>query len=392
LELMELQRHAMLMYTSCGWFFDEISGIETAQVILYAGRVLQLARAALGLDLESGFVDRLALAESNLASVGDGATVYTRFVQPARVTLTDVAAHFALTSLFDDLPEESRVSSFDVTVAERRVAESGPWRLGAGELTVRSRVTREQAPLMYGVLHFGDHNLTGGVKPARTARRFGQVVDPIFEAFQRADLAGTLRRLDKAFGPETYTLARLFADERRRLVGRIIGDTVEETADANRSLYERRVPLLRFLASIGVPLPDPLASSARVVLNHDLAIVLAEPDLDHDAVARMLDDADVLGVSLDTAGLGYELAQSVERALADLAADPGDISRVDRVAGLVDLAHAAPLHVDLTEAQNQLYILKETTFGPMTERVSSRARRWESRFRELAAALQVRVD
>jgi hypothetical protein len=43
LKLMELQRHAMLMYTSCGWFFDELSGIETVQVIQYAGRVLQLA-------------------------------------------------------------------------------------------------------------------------------------------------------------------------------------------------------------------------------------------------------------------------------------------------------------------------------------------------------------
>ena len=44
LSLLEMQRHAMLMYTSCGWFFDELSGLETVQVIMYAGRTLQLAQ------------------------------------------------------------------------------------------------------------------------------------------------------------------------------------------------------------------------------------------------------------------------------------------------------------------------------------------------------------
>src|SRR6202789_2015691 len=48
LKLMEMQRHAQLMYTSCGWFFDDISGIETVQVIAYAARALQLAQNLFG--------------------------------------------------------------------------------------------------------------------------------------------------------------------------------------------------------------------------------------------------------------------------------------------------------------------------------------------------------
>ena len=47
-KLLEMQRHAMLMYTSCGWFFDELSGIETVQVIQYAGRVVQLYEQVFG--------------------------------------------------------------------------------------------------------------------------------------------------------------------------------------------------------------------------------------------------------------------------------------------------------------------------------------------------------
>ncbi|MFC1929097.1 DUF3536 domain-containing protein, partial [Chloroflexota bacterium] len=71
LKLLELQRHAMLMYTSCGWFFDDLSGIETVQVIQYAGRVVQLAQGLFGNDTEQHFLELLKKAKSNIPEQGD---------------------------------------------------------------------------------------------------------------------------------------------------------------------------------------------------------------------------------------------------------------------------------------------------------------------------------
>ena len=62
LSLLEMQRHAMLMYTSCGWFFDELSGMETVQIIQYAGRAMQLAESYCIQSIETPFLERLALA------------------------------------------------------------------------------------------------------------------------------------------------------------------------------------------------------------------------------------------------------------------------------------------------------------------------------------------
>ena len=101
LKLLEMQRHAMLMYTSCGWFFDELSGIETMQVLQYAGRVIQLARETGNVDPEPEFLRRLALAQSNLPEMGDGASIYNRWVAPAFVDLCKVGAHFAISSMFN---------------------------------------------------------------------------------------------------------------------------------------------------------------------------------------------------------------------------------------------------------------------------------------------------
>ncbi|MFH1647328.1 MAG: DUF3536 domain-containing protein, partial [Chloroflexota bacterium] len=102
LKLLELQRHAMLMYTSCGWYFDDLSGIETVQIIQYAGRAVQLARELTGEDLEPGFLQRLELVKSNLRQHGDGKRIYDTFVKPAMIDLTKVAAHFAISSVFED--------------------------------------------------------------------------------------------------------------------------------------------------------------------------------------------------------------------------------------------------------------------------------------------------
>src|SRR4029077_19289503 len=66
LRLLEMQRHAMLMYTSCGWFFDELSGLETVQVMRFAARAIQRAEQCCGPTLEPEFLERLAEAKSNL--------------------------------------------------------------------------------------------------------------------------------------------------------------------------------------------------------------------------------------------------------------------------------------------------------------------------------------
>ncbi|HJQ78248.1 MAG TPA: DUF3536 domain-containing protein [Acidimicrobiia bacterium] len=81
LDLLEIQHRAMLMYTSCGWFFDDVSGLETVFVLRQAGRLVDLTRSALGEDLEPDLLDLLTAARSNV----DGSTgreIYERAVLP----------------------------------------------------------------------------------------------------------------------------------------------------------------------------------------------------------------------------------------------------------------------------------------------------------------------
>src|SRR5690606_913671 len=105
LRLLEMQRHSMLMFTSCGWFFDEVSGIETTQILQYACRAIQLANQVSDANLEAELFKKLEDAPSNIPMIGTAAQAYLRFVVPAKTTLQRVGMHYAVAWLFEEDPE-----------------------------------------------------------------------------------------------------------------------------------------------------------------------------------------------------------------------------------------------------------------------------------------------
>ena len=222
LSLLEMQRHAMLMYTSCGWFFDELSGIETVQVIMYAGRALQLAQKLFPDHHEQSFRELLQSAKSNLPDYGDGAQIFDRWVKPAQVDLLAVTAHYAIASMFHRPGDGDLANCYEIKQIDDVRLESGRARLAIGTTSVRSRVTREQQDVSFGVLHFGDHNLMAGIRLYPGETEFRSIVRELREPFHSADLPAVLRLLDRHFGGATYTLKSLFRDERQKVVSKLL--------------------------------------------------------------------------------------------------------------------------------------------------------------------------
>ncbi|MBV8865786.1 MAG: DUF3536 domain-containing protein, partial [Acidobacteriaceae bacterium] len=151
-KLLELQRHAMLMYTSCGWFFDDLSGIETVQVIQYAGRVVQLAEQLFDESIEAQFLDRLALAKSNLQEYGNGADVYQRYVKPSIVDLEKVGAHYSISSLFAPYGDRTDIFSYTVKRLDYHTRDAGKMRMALGQASFTSKVTQESEVLTFWVV------------------------------------------------------------------------------------------------------------------------------------------------------------------------------------------------------------------------------------------------
>ncbi len=101
------------------------------------------------------------------------------------VNLPKVAAHYAISSLFEPYEKHTKVYCYTVEREDCSHLEAGKMKLALGHARVTSDITHEWAMLGYGVLHFGDHNLSGGVTPFDTMDAYHALVKEVSEAFSR---------------------------------------------------------------------------------------------------------------------------------------------------------------------------------------------------------------
>ncbi|HEV2207082.1 MAG TPA: DUF3536 domain-containing protein, partial [Candidatus Acidoferrales bacterium] len=353
LRLLELQRHLMLMYTSCGWFFDELSGIETVQIIQYAGRAVQLAD---GLDpsprLEGEFTERLARANSNIPEHSDGKRIYEKFVKPAMLDLKKVGAHYAVSSLFDDFGPETQVYCYDVSRKDLRLMVSGKTKLVAGRAEVRSRITWESSDLSFGVMHLGDHLISGGVRDFAGPSAYEQVVNELTSAFNTGDFTELIREVDRAYGAEKNMLRVLFRDDQRRIVHQILDAPIAEADLAYRQLYENRVPLMHFLAALNLPRPKALQVAAEFTLNEDLRIAIEAEDRNVERTRAILDEIRRMDVSIDSTTAEFAMRGKLEGLAAHFRESPSRIDLLEQLLASVELALSLPFQVQFWKIQN----------------------------------------
>ncbi len=379
LKLMELQRHAMLMYTSCGWFFDELSGMETVQIIQYAGRVLQLADELFTGAFEPAFLEHLQPAGSNLPEHRDGRAIYEKFVRPAMLDLKHVVAHYAISSLFEDCCETSSIYSYSADREDYRVFQAGSTKLVIGRARVTSLVTHASTSLCFGVLHLGDHNIACGTGEYQGTQKYEALIAEISDAFAGADFPKTILLLGKYFGTSTYSLNSLFVDERRKVLNTIMEPTLRESEAAYSSLYEHHAPLIRFLKGSGTPRPKELSVAADLCLNAKLRGALQGDGLDPQVIRPLLEEARLAGATLDVDALELLLEANIELLAEQLLQQPEDLSLMEKLIAAARLVRTLPFEVNLWRTQNICYKILHTNWAVIEEKANTGdtgAREW----------------
>ncbi len=359
LQLLEMQRQALLMYTSCGWFFAEVSGLETVQILKYAARALQLAREACGVDLEPSFKAALERSPSNLPERENARRVYEQEVEPSIATLETVAAHYAIAGLVEDFPRRARIFCHEVQTSFRRREDAGTAALSVARIEVRSLITQEQVDLATCVLHFSGADFRCGVR-RYDADRFTPTAERLFESFNRLSLAQVVREIDHEFPGREYTLRDLFLDERREVAGRLLRETMARYESDYLHIYEANRRLIDFLREIDSPVPRPLQVAADVAVTHEavdaarrLANGKLDPGLAQGELLALSQLAHRLGARIDLSAVRGPYLAAVrglfERGLA------GRREAAVQAADLILLAQRLGMHLDLWSIQNAFW-------------------------------------
>lgn len=395
LQLLEMQRHLMYMYTSCGWFFDDLAGIEAVQCLQYAARALQLAGKLFESSHEKAFIRTLREARSNDPERGDGESVYQDLVLPARVDFHRVGAHFVVWSLFEPDVDHRSVYAYELKLEDFKRWEDGSLRLVLARGEVRSRVTREKSDLALAAFYIGGHNLSAAIQDDPGEETMRRITEAAAIHFREGDFASLIRLLDEELACCTFSLNSLFRTERQKVIRFILGETLAEAEQALRDIYERNAPFMRFLAEIRMPPPPAFRLASEYVIQADLEAAFHEETLDPGVISRLLEESRKEQIDLKPDGLAKGLEQALYRTAMHLRDSGHRLEALRRLRISVALAASAPFSLNLFRVQNAFFRMID---GPYAERRKQAAEgdveadQWVRLFREIAEDLAVRVE
>ncbi len=395
LKLLEMQRHSLLMYTSCGWFFDEISGIETVQVIQYAARAIQIINELTGENPEEEFIRRLKNAPSNIEGIKDGGEVYHRYVKPAVIDLLRVTAHYAISSLFEDYSEESEIFCYEVLKNDYELITAGRNKLALGHPTMRSKITLEEQQISFAVLYLGDHHFYGGVREWQSRDEFKTMCHEIKSAFDRLDIAEMILLMDKHFGTHSYNLWYLFKDKSREVFDKIMHQTLDSIEISFRNVYKNHYATMQAMKRTGTPLPKALSTAVEYVINADLQQVFEVPgSIDQDRLRNLLHEVQYWSVELDKSTLGFVGSRRLNSLMEKLNDDPGNIEIIDELIDSIEVLQELNIELNLWKAQNILFSLIIKNYKKYMDKAregNKEKQSWINQINELQKKLEVNI-
>lgn len=347
--LLESQHQAMLMFTSCAWFFADISGLEVQQNLGYAARAIELAQPFARVDLEEEILSHLISAKSNLPEMGDGVGIWRRFIVPNRRSSAAVAieAVALIAASQDGIRAESPAYAVDLLSSEGRLANGGI----DGSLRVRDRATTEETEF-----HFA-------------ARR---------------DPESLLRLSVRAEGSSEVCEGRLDdlpLDPRQRIVRALLHDLTEQEESRFDAIFDSSRPLMERFRKMGLDLPPIFRVLAGDVLRRRADRVAAglgadgrdrlDPGRIVEGYRELKDLAEAIGIPPPHEPIARLIEEELDATLGDV----GLVTDADaaRCLDLLGTAEGIGVPIRRTRLEERVYALISEHRDAVAARLAGRA-------------------
>jgi hypothetical protein len=371
-----MQRHALLMYTSCGWFFADLAGLETLQVLKYAARALQLGQNFTAEPLEASFLEHLERAVSNMPAVGTGRDLYVNRIKPLVVDFPKVVNQWAISWLKDRQRLcPTNIYHFKVETLEVEDKAQGSLIFGSGTLRLTSGTTLKRKVLHFFTVYLGSYLYRTQIVESETTQDFHSLKQELFQVLETAP-ENLIAMMAQRLGERYYSFHDMFREEKNDLLQDLLRHNQEEALALISHNYEEARPLLKAMAAEGLPLPRLFRAAGEITLNHYLVELLRKLETTPrsstigDELLELVRESAVLGLKLESVRGGQILGGILDRHLLDLAGDL-KVETASLLKQFLTLMRGIPITLELTEAQNRFFSLMEQHFPKLAARVAT---------------------
>ncbi len=375
LKLMEMQRQAMLMYTSCGWFFSEISGIETTQIMKYALRAIQLASYFTDKNIEEEFLKILSEAKSNIPIFGNGREVFERFVRPSSVSVKQIAALWAISSGYTKYDTESSIYCYNIKKHYYKHSSNGSTSFRTGRIEIESKITLEKNDLFFACLEFSEGEYHCAIKKFDESDNIMEITKKLVNTYNNKPTTEIIRLLDNIFGNEYYTLKDIPIEGRSKILLTSIKDKISKFANTYKDIYSDGKNSILQLISLGIKVPDAYKLSAQYTLSSNFNELFKNCDdiTDEYLIQKAVEineEAGLFKVELDKAKTNKVFSNEIQKAVYKFCKN-FEMENLTKVLKMFECASKIQLRVDIAEAQNMYFNKIYTNFIDLLDSIQN---------------------
>ena len=331
IRLLGMQRNAMLMYTSCGWFFDDIAGIETVQILCYASRVIDFAKELLGKDLEEEFKNRIELAPGNTAEYPNGRAVYEKLVEPIKITPERKVAQAAVYSFILEDPLR------DVVID---IKNQDGLKYCTGYAIEDATLSFGGRPFFFAATLRENHDLVCGVRelPHDSEALTKAEYENLREKFSSGEAFDDNNLMKNIFGDNIYSIQHLIKDTRQYLLTRLIERETYAIEHGVRNMVDKYQNILSMLGKSEVPLPSIVQNVAGVILNADIESAFNSERIDVAKISLSVNKSEDWGVRLNSHRINYAASSWLIARMYELEERFPDVNIMDEIIQMLELA------------------------------------------------------
>jgi len=299
LNLMEMQRHAMYMYTSCGWFFADISGLEAVQILKYAARALEIGKKFTTSNIELKFLSELKNAKSNLRHVGDGRDIYESMVIPAIVDMPKIVNHYAILSTLEGFDEIGMVYHYEIKRLDYDKNIGAEKSLVIGSVEVKSRITMEIAQFVFVLFFQPKEQYKCMAKQLPSIKDYLQIKSCILNLYKEE--AVFWKKMKKLWQEKEYSLSDMLYEEREKLYSILLKEKIEKLQQEFWHIYLANKHTIFDLKTQGLPIPDELKLPTELGLSPQLTAAIKDSltNFKFDRAMEIVHIADELQLNLN---------------------------------------------------------------------------------------------
>ena len=386
--LLEMQRQSMQMFTSCGWFFDEVSRIETNQILQYANRAMYYAKQTTGLDFHGEFLERLSKAPSNVYQ--NAAISYQENVLPSSVDLIRVGMHFAVASLFEDNPEKLALFNYKAESDSFQRFTAGKQKLALGRTTIKSKITTSEKHFSFAVLYMGQQHIIGNISIEMGDQQFSEMSDSIVRSFKNAELGDVIGIMQSYFDSEKFTIWHLFKEEKRKIIEQVTEESLLKVEADFREIYDDNYQLMSGMKKSEIAIPDTYTTAVSYIINLDLQRFFSKPELNIKELKRLKEEMETWGVQI-TEKEKFDLAASerIYLEIQQLNNFTDTLPKIELLINVLGVLEKMNISVEKRKSQNHYFsILRSIEI--IDSHSESPSLEWLNAFYQLGDLLKVR--